>query len=251
MNPSQRKIFSRLKNEPGEFTRKISEIYTASTVFCLVKLAIVLVSLPDTPDGYPRPQRIRDGLEEIEGVSKPQQLQNFPANGRRNWLEHHFAKYHSCIFSTGGFFWIHYACCGRAHRIGKKGISVSRFAQPAWLIFIGPPVFQVSKGLHPILLGKIWPSVYDDKRCSYNDEKWVDAMKNGMWDKLIEPQFAGSWRKVSWYLRRLRHGCTTQRYPGGRVVTHQLWNGKNSSWLPFRNSTLENRLLPCMLETCI
>ena len=149
------------------------------------------------------------------------------------------------------FFWIHYACCGRAHRIGKKGISVSRFAQPAWLIFIGPPVFQVSKGLHPILLGKIWPSVYDDKRCSYNDEKWVDAMKNGMWDKLIEPQFAGSWRKVSWYLRRLRHGCTTQRYPGGRVVTHQLWNGKNSSWLPFRNSTLENRLLPCMLETCI
>ena len=39
------------------------------------------------PDGYPRPQRIRDGLEEIEGVSKPQQLQNseiFPPNGRRN-----------------------------------------------------------------------------------------------------------------------------------------------------------------------
>ena len=182
------------------------------------------------PDGYPRPQRIRDGLEEIEGVSKPQQLQNsenFPPNGRRNWLEHHFAKYHSCIFLTGGFFFGFTTQIGRAHRIGKKGISVSRFAQPAWFDFHWSTCFSsIQKpSSHPT--GKIWPSVYKRQRCSYNDEKWVDAMmNNGMWDKLISLTLLGVDVRSADIFADFAMDARPSDIQVGWVVTHQLWNGK-------------------------
>lgn len=116
---------------------------------------------------------------------------------------------------------------GRAHRIGKKGISVSRFAQPAWFDFHWSTCFSsIQKpSSHPT--GKIWPSVYKRQRCSYNDEKWVDAMmNNGMWDKLISLTLLGVDVRSADIFADFAMDARPSDIQVGWVVTHQLWNGK-------------------------
>lgn len=157
-NPSQRIFFPGLKmNQENSPEKYVRFTLLPRFVFGKVGYCPCFPSGYLLPDGYPRPQRIRDGLEEIEGVSKPQQLQiseNFPPNGRRNWLEHHFAKYHSCIFFDWRFFLNSLRILEGHTESERKVFLFHDSPSQLGLIFIGPPVFQVSKGLHPILLGK-------------------------------------------------------------------------------------------------